>query len=160
MKKPKFTPAPHAAHPKCPKCGKSLYKRAAVGDPPVPASAPYAFCRNPKCERDAVHVNAAPVEDLSRPPSRRRPAKPARPNLGRAIEQIKTAAERADGPNDYDEAAVRAEPLVERIAKHGDPVSVGIVLALLNQASGGYGVSNRLIERMKLDKRFGLSKFS
>ena len=55
---------------------------------------------------------------------------------------------------------MRAEPLVERIAKHGDPVSVGIVLALLNQASGGYGVSNRLIERMKLDKRFGLSKFS
>jgi hypothetical protein len=38
---------PHPPHPKCPECGKALYKRADPG--PVKKEDPWAFCRNPKC---------------------------------------------------------------------------------------------------------------
>jgi len=46
-------PVVHKPHPKCPACGRALYKAAKVGAS-VTKDMPYQYCRNVKCDYEVV----------------------------------------------------------------------------------------------------------
>jgi hypothetical protein len=57
-------------------------------------------------------------------------------------------------------ARVQLEPLVKMLApSEAPPASIGLVMALLNQATGNKAAANLLITEYGLDKKFGLQKF-
>ena len=54
----------HTAHPKCPKCGKALYKAKDKGKQ-VKKDDPWAYCRNGKCELCGVDQSISEAKPLS-----------------------------------------------------------------------------------------------
>lgn len=125
----------HQKHPKCPKCGKALYKSPIKGSP-VKKSDPYAFCRNEKCE---VFNN---------------PLLPSTPSESEAIVKArnrirKLLASRPDA----------MELIKSRGNKEGaDVASVGITLAIASQETGDMETANKLIDEYDLTTKYGIQK--
>lgn len=94
---------------------------------------------------------------------------PSRSRARRAISGKKTAYRpissngATDKTSGEHEAVVKArkalKPLIEKTTKGSPPISIGLVLAILNQETGHTTAANVLIEEYKLDKIFGLKKF-
>ena len=127
----------HQKHPKCPECGKALYKSPIKGKP-VKKTDPYAFCRNPKCK-----VFENPLETTI--PEEPEAVKKARMRIRKLI------ATRPDA----------MDVIKDRGLKEGaDVASMGITLAIASQETGDMETANKLIDEYNLTEKYGIQKQS
>lgn len=94
---------------------------------------------------------------------------PSRSRARRSIRGKKTSHSPAVGESVSDESSSEHEairrarkaliPLIKKTTEGKEPISIGLVLAILNQETGNHKSANVLIEEYKLDKIFGLKKF-
>ena len=112
-------------------------------------------------EDGSVETDSSVEKVKSRPPSRSR----ARRAIGGKKLPSKTVSSGtvSDESSGEHEAVTRArkalKPLIDQTTKGKEPISIGLVLAILNQETGNNKAANVLIEEYKLDKIFGLKKF-
>lgn len=98
---------------------------------------------------------------VDRPPSRSM----ARRSIGRSkrpsvATSVKASTNESSGEHEAVKRARKAlKPLIEKTTKGKPPISIGLVLAILNQETGNNKAANVLIEEYQLDKVFGLKKF-
>ena len=132
--------------PKCPECGKAMYKRMDVGG--VKKTDPYAWCRNGACSlhnRPQETSRFSPLGEkittgvpaLDEAMAKGLPSVPAEPEAvakARArIKDVMDAAETQFGSN-----------------------AVGLALAIVTQELGNHEAANALIAEYDLAKRFGI----
>lgn len=149
----------HPKHPPCPKCGKSLYKRMDSGS--VHKSAPWAFCRNEKCEL----YGKSQAEKTPKPTAK--PTAKASPELTKALKTLlpKTKAEPAKAPMKHeepDQIKQARQRIREALAVKGteSKAVIGLTLALVAQALGDQSYANKLIDEFELSKTYGIDKQS
>lgn len=172
----------HPIHPKCPSCGKALFKSYKAAK--VRPADPYRFCRNEKCTRcgpSGITPSPEPgpsrgMKELTDKDATKRLAKskaaqkvtvtppepkPERPPT-RAKRRTVSAAqpEKPGEPPAVAKARARIRALLESVTKDAPKVSVGLVLAILNQETGNHKAANQLIDDFKLDQVFGLERFA
>lgn len=127
----------HQKHPKCPECGKALYKSPIKGAP-VNKVDPYAFCRNPECKvskSPLLPVVSGEPDAIGKARRRIRKLLASRPD---AMQLIKSRGER-DGV---------------------DVASLGITLAIASQETGDMETANKLIDEYNLTEKYGIQKQS
>lgn len=149
--------------PKCPECGKALYKRMDPGQ--VKKSDPYAWCRNKAC---ALHNR--PQETSRFSPLGADDGKvmlpAAEPDATEAAESEAKRAKRAKKVAPSPEAPAEPEAVAKaraRIKKVMDAAetqfganAVGLALALVTQEMGSHEAANALIAEYQLDKHYGI----
>lgn len=181
--------ATHEKHPRCPGCGKALYKAFdgpwnGAPSPKVKKADPYKFCRNQSCalggpagvaamrslldvqQEDAVGStpNEPPKAEEKQAEAASEP--PKRRVLKRKARPARSkptvATEPEPGSQDSEpvrKARARIREFVVPLMAGKSPVAVGLILAILNQETGNKTAANALIDEFKLDKLFGLQKF-
>jgi hypothetical protein len=110
-------------------------------------------------EKKSVETDSS--EKVNRPPSRSRARRAiGGKKSGSNTVSSGTAGDESSGEHEAVAKARKAlKPLIEQTTKGKEPISIGLVLAILNQETGNNAAANVLIEEYKLDKIFGLKKF-
>lgn len=160
----------HPPHPKCPTCGRAMYKSPTKGAK-VRKADPWAFCRNETCQKCGVDqalegpkltpgvakemerrvAAPAPASDKPRAKGRRKLKRRSVPSAG----VPPTKAE----PETIRKARARIRIIVQSVVKDKERSAVQLVLAMMNQETGNTQAANLIISEYKLDELFGLKRF-
>jgi len=152
MKKHKGRPI----QPKCPHCGKPLYKRMNPG--PVQKDDPYGWCRNEACE----WYNKSQTEMSSFTPLS------ADAMCQRIKQRTKTkvhrrAQKKKQEPPGESHAVIKARTRIKAVVSAAQeqlgPSTVGLALAIVTQETGNYEAANLLIKEYKLEKLYGIQPY-
>jgi hypothetical protein len=121
----------HTSHPKCPKCGKALYKAKDKGKQ-VKKEDPWAYCRNVKCELYGVDQSLSESTPLLQIPQVVEPefVHQARQNIKRMYS--------------LDDSSHRN--------------AIYLALVILAQELGHQQIANQLIDKYCLTEQFGILK--
>lgn len=166
----------HAAHPRCPECGKAMYKwmgkHADHANKPPKKVDPYAYCRNVKCEM--AGKNQAEANEAAAGPKPK--GKPKAESKGKTKRQEKASSEQPQKqlcetcghlecvcPPVEPEAVIKARGRIKK-ALNGDNDYdhnvIGLALTILAQELGNKVIADQLIDEYKLTERFGIQKSS
>ena len=164
----------HPKHPRCPGCGKAMYK-AAVKGTQVKKSDPWAFCRNAKCKLCGMN-QAADDQDTERwrvaaakarenlPKAKPKKQSKAKPPPAPEPENNKKLTEPLSSPGDEPEAVHKARFRIREVLRKAlagtdaTPTTVGITLALVSQETGNHAAANAIIDEYKLTDLLGIQK--
>lgn len=176
----------HPTHPKCPGCGKALFKAFDGpwnGKPAakVRPADPYDFCRNRKCPRSGSSgidpkyttpeeqrrtmgaVFAGRDLDVKSPAASRGMKELTGPGALKRLARSKAKQDASvTKPTELPavaKARERIREILKQVASGAPPAAVGLVLAIVNQETGNQVSANALIDEFELDKKFGLMKF-
>lgn len=156
------------AQPKCPSCGKALYKHLPDASLPkgkytsVKKADPYAFCRNVKCELhgdirqtklklEPAHKDA---KAKAKPKRKRTRAKPKQTHKQKPLcedcGRLKCVCE----PEMIKKARVR----IRNAIGGGDHArnAIGLALAIVAQEMGSNDVASKLIKEFNLTELYGI----
>jgi hypothetical protein len=150
----------HPPHPKCPSCGRALYKSALKGGK-VAKGDPWAFCRNEACVHHGVNQT---MPRPTSPPS-------AGSELGKQTTTVKHTHRRlrrrtvpaptpmSKEPDTIRNARQRIRSIVKSVVHDKERSAVQLVLAMVNQETGNTAAANCIIKEYRLDELFGLKCF-
>lgn len=135
-------------HPKCPACGKAMYKQ--MGGKRVKVTAPWAFCRNKNCDLFGKNQTAP-----TRPP--RQKARASKPELAPASVPMEPRKANGAEPESLQKARARIRKAISDGGEYSQNV-IGLTLTIVAQEMGSNEVADKLIDEYKLTKLFGIRK--
>ena len=153
----------HPKHPKCPSCGRALYKNM-PGGKAAGKHDPWDCCRNTKCRffgNKGVHTTGADDPAPKRMPSPDDMHGAADGFGGSDYHDAESVAEavaaKVEEPAAVKAARVRIrEVLFQVIPGKYDASTVGIALALVSQETGNHAAANVLIAEYRLTEKYGI----
>jgi len=133
----------HPKHPKCPGCGKALYKSKSPGAS-TKTTDPYRYCRNRDClaHRGLIKLTSNNTGDKINGGS-----VVCTPDLAVGTE-----------PEVVRQARVRISKAISGELASGQREMIGLTLALLAQEVGHRDMANRMIDEYDLTNRYGITK--
>jgi hypothetical protein len=144
--------------PKCPSCGKALYKRMNPGQ--VLPLDPYSWCRNKLCALwntdQTERSRFGPLKGKAKGKAKRKgkkppPAKPLLPKqsvLDVGVEGQEQAA--------VAKARARIKAVIDATEEQYGPEAIGLALAIVSQETGNHEAANSLIKEYKLLEKYGI----
>lgn len=136
-------------HPKCPACGKAMYKQ--MGGKRVKKTAPWTFCRDTDCLLYGKNQAAKPR------PARQK-ARAAEPELAPAPVPMEPRKANGEHPA-LQKARDRIRKAINEGGRYGTNV-IGLTLTIVAQEMGNDDVADKLIDEYNLTELFGVQKQS
>lgn len=148
----------HPVHPKCPGCGRSMYKASEKGAK-VKKTDPWRYCRNKACDLFGVDQSVKKGKRTSKASS---PAvKKRKPGPEPASESVAREMPEKQPPKVEHFAVVQARERIRRALESDDGQErsiIGLTLAMLAQEIGHREFADVLIDEYDLAERFGILK--
>jgi len=160
----------HPPHPKCPRCGKSMYKAQAKGAR-VKKTDPWAYCRNENCVLCTVDQVKSVQKQPKSPPLKKVVAKKKPQKKPKAVKRVPVPKSSPVLPplDLATESACDGEPVVVKRARNrirrtleGSSSSsrnlIMLTLAMLAREVGHREFSDMLIDENDLTNLYGIRK--
>jgi len=125
----------HPKHPKCPACGRPLYKAATKGAK-TKKTDPWIYCRNPNCKESGNKHQNKPHHRI----------KKSRPSVLDVVE-----------PPAVQKARKRIQSVIPEKSDEATNI-IGLTLALMAQELGNNNIADQLIDEYDLTELYGIQK--